>query len=609
MQSGVFITYSEVIGELPNEYEVSQTIASLNKKDTFFFLSMINNFLALYPLTYNEEKYVYLQRFLSTHLFSSDVYNKLAKYVEDTSLVSRPIFHRPTVLFLMKRVLLEAKDEGGLEPGKNSLERYILGEVCLKLGDLLVSEEQQARTRSDNPTEEKESERILSELLTQMLPFSELMNPPEFSRSLARTNRYLNLSKEYSKATFDDKSMLDFFESKRGISLDTFLQMTTGIYGALIVHDVKDFIERPQEFNIRKSSHFSNLNYDKVQIESFFSLLAQTFEALNETLKNSPISKELFEQFDYTTFRKYPLFYLSEDIVTSCDASFLIEKFSFGLYHTVLNLLLEFGKNPEPFFSDWGYVFEKYVNETFRAVYPEISGRFHANAFFETKSEKEGFDGLLEYPTALIAMEYKSGLLNAKAKYSGKAEILLKEMATKFGCSTNRSAIKQLCSKIEFLFHTDAFKRQKLRNLDFPNVNNIYPVLIVNELSLEFGLAHWRLRTWFEKELGERSILKSVKVHPLMVMTIEDLENLIPYLDAEDFTFLEFAQYYSRLEYMRFSWWLVKEHWYEPMTTLMDVLSRFRKENKISRRPNQHMQNEFEKFINEMSEHFESEGD
>jgi len=604
MLTSVFITYSEVMGEKPDEDEVSQSISLLNKKDTFFLLSMLNNFLALFPPNHNEQKFADIQRFLAINLFRPDIYNKVRRFVENVSLVSRPIFHRPSILFLMKRVLLEAKDEGGLMPGENHADRRILGELCLKISDLLVTDEQQARTESENPLEENESERILNELLTQMLPVSELMNPPDFFDALARTNEYLKLSQSRSKAVFDGETISSFFESKRGISPKTFLQMTFGVYGVLLTHDLKDFIDRPQEFNIRKSIHFSNVDYDHNEVRSFFVLTAKSYESLAQATNDNPLKGDLSEQYDFTTFRKYPLFYLSDDVLTTCDASFLVEKASFGLYHTILNLLIENGRNPEPFLTEWGYVFEAYVNQTLRTIYPEISGRFHANSFFDTKSEKEGFDGLLEYANALIPMEYKSGLLNTRAKYGGRAETLLKEMGSKFGRTSNRSAIRQLATKIELLFHKTETERRKLRGLDFPHVVNIYPTLIANELSLQFGLAHWRLRRWFEQEISERQIRESVKVHPLMVMTIEDLENIIPYLESDDFTFLEFAQYYSHLEYVRFSWWLIREHWYEPMTTLMEVLSRFRKERGIDHRPNQHVQKRTEDFLDEMSARF-----
>lgn len=602
--TSVFITYLEVTGQKPDRNEVSLLIASLNKRDTFFFLSMLNNFLALFPPIDNEQTFADIQRFMARNLFSPELYNKVRQFVENVSLVSRPIFHRPSILFLMKRVLLEAKDEGGLTPGENHADRPSLGELCLKISDLLVTDEQQALTESENPLEENESERVLNELLTQMLPVSELMNPPNFFDALSRTNQYLNVSEARSKTVLDGKTISSYFEASRGLSLKTFLQMMSGVYGVLMVHELKDFIDRPQEFNIRKSVHFSNLDYDENEVKSFFDLTARSYEGLVQETKDNPLREGLLEQYDFTTFRKYPLFHLSEDVITTTDASFLAEKASFGLYHTILNLVRENGLNPEPFLSEWGYVFEQHVNETLRVVYPEISGRFHTNSFFDTKEEQEGPDGVLEYATAIIPMEYKGGLLNVKAKYGGDAETLLREMDSKFGRASNRSGIKQIARKIELLFHRELTERKRLKGLDFSTVVNIYPTLVVNELSLQFGLTHWRLRQWFEKEISERQIVESVKVHPLMIMTIEDLEGLIPYLEADDFTFLEFAEFYSRLEYVRFSWWLIREHWYEPMTTLNQVLSKFRKERNIEYRQNKHVDKGWDDFLAELFARF-----
>lgn len=201
------------------------------------------------------------------------------------------------------------------------------------------------------------------------------------------------------------------------------------------------------------------------------------------------------------------------------------------------------------------------MNNIFTDIYPETSNRFHPNTFFDTKTERECFDGIVEYPNSLIVIEYKGGLLNTKAKYAGDVSLLLDELGKRFGCSKRDAAVKQLTTKIELLFHSNQENRLKIRNLDFPNVENIHPVLIANDVSLQFGLAHWRLREWFKSEINGKNIEKTVSVTPLMVLTIEDLEMIAPYLEAEDFTLLEFVRFYSKLEYMRFSWLLNSDHW------------------------------------------------
>lgn len=608
MSNHTYITYSEIIGHKPNENELANLIASLNKEAAFRFLAMINNFLALFPINFDEAKYVDIQSFLAFNLLDTELFEKVNTFVKDISLVERPIFHRQQILILMKRILLESSNKGEINPDNSREAKNTIGKLCLMISDFTVSAEQEKRTESDNPLADEESKRILSELLTQMLPVIELVNPPELSAAVVRTQEYIHLFNKHFSEIFDGKSLSPFFESLTGITLERFLQMTIGVYASLI-KELNEFIDNPANFNIRKSTFFSNLNYSKDEIAGFYKLTTIKFEELNLELENNPLRTQLQPQYDFIVFRKYPIFYLSEDILTCVDASFLVEKVSIGLYHTILNSFIDNKVRPEPFFQCWGYVFEKYVNNIFREIYPlsVLSNRFHPNTFFDTKTERECFDGVVEYPNSLIVMEYKGGLLNTKAKYSGDVNSLLNEMSKKYGNSEKDAAIKQLSTKIELLFHSNYENRLRIRDLEFPNVVNVYPVVIVNEISLAFGLAHWRLKGWFEEEMKTKSVENSIFVKPLMVLTVEDLEMLSPYLEAEDFTLLEFIQFYSDLEYIRFSWFLIREHWYEPTTSIKEVFYKFREYREIAFRRNQKIQDRFDNFMNEIMALFKTD--
>lgn len=607
MSAHIYITYSEVFGRKPQESEINAVIASLDKDATFRHLSMINNLLALYPIDFNKKKFTEIQTRLAIDWFDKDTYEKLRRYVEDVYLTDRPIFHRQQILLLMKKVLLGAADDGGLNPDVSLDARKILGKLCLMISDLTVTAEQEQKTQSDNPYSEEETERVFNELLTQMISVIELFNPPEISASTIRTQELIQISNSEYPELFEGKTLAAYFESLSGISFERFLQMIMGVYAALITKELKELIDKPENFNIRKSNYFQNLNYSEAEVYEFYKLTSIKYEDLILEMENSPLRSSLLPQYDFTVFRKYPLFHLSNDILTFTDFTFLIEKASFGLYYTILNILQENNIHPKMFFQNWGYIFEKYVNKIFRGIYPVLSNRFHPNTFYENKQQIEAFDGIVEYPTALIVMQYKGGLLNAKAKYSGDADILLDEMNDKFGTKKNKSGINQLAINLERLFNSDVNKRSKIRSLEFPNTRVVYPILIVNELSMGFGLAHWKLRGWFEKAIESKNITADIKVNSLMILTIEDLEMLESYLEAEDFTLLEFAQFYSTLEYVRFSWFLIKEHWYEPMTSLREVFYRFRKDRNIEFRPNKKIQSKFDTFMSQFKLSFKDE--
>jgi hypothetical protein len=607
MSDHTFITYKEITGNRPSESVFERQIATLNKETAFKYLSNINNFLALFPISLDESKFAYIQKFLAYNLFDQELHAKLFDFLGDTSLVIRPIFHRQQVLLLMKMILLRASNDRGISPNDSSEARNLIGVLCLMASDLTVSKEQEQRTESQHPHSDEESERIFNELLVQFLPVFELNNPPEISSATVRTLEYIRLSHEHFAETFGGKTLSSFFESLTGISLEQFLQLIFGIYASLITKNLEELIDNPANFNVSKSEHFSKLDFSEATIESFYKLTSIKYEEIISELETSQLRNILQLQHDFTVFRKNPIFHLSQNILTVVDFSFLVEKVSIGLYYTILNVLNENELDPQDFFQHWGYVFEKYVNNVFRDIYPALANRFHPNTFFDTKTEKECFDGIIEYPNSLLVMEYKGGLLNTKAKYSGDVNLLLDEMGNKYGITKKDSAIKQLTTKIELLFHVDGAKRSKIRNLELLPVANVYPIIVLNELSMGLGLAHWRLRKWFKKEINTKTIDERISVKPLLVLTIEDLEMLIPYLEADDFTFLEFAEYYSTLEYIRFHWFLIKKHWYEPMTDMRKVFDKFRQDKNIVIRPNQKRQLKWENFKNEIESLFKAE--
>jgi hypothetical protein len=69
MSNDTYITYQEVFGEKADKSFLTAIIASLNKKSSFCQLSMINNFLTLFPINLDKHKFIYIQGFLASNLF------------------------------------------------------------------------------------------------------------------------------------------------------------------------------------------------------------------------------------------------------------------------------------------------------------------------------------------------------------------------------------------------------------------------------------------------------------------------------------------------------------------------------------------------------------
>ncbi len=608
MSESVLVGYSTVFQtEKPTEADLTDILKNFHLENTFGFLTMISNLLALFPTTFDETKSAEIHLLLSSSLLTRQQQKLVSKDFPEIPPLPRSIFNRWQVLFLMKKLLQHATNDGLQDPnlGDDPTSRYHLGTTCLIANDLFVDVEQERRMEELDPSKYGNSERVLDELLTQLISTTELFNPPEISRALARNLLYIEISESDDFSTsINGVSLSELFAKTTGLSLRKFLEMVVAVYASLITKSPEDLIDNPANFNIRRDGYFANLNYEKEELEAFFRLMSISISELQQKLATLDTTQGLKDIYDFTLFRQFPLLNISVDILTPIDVSLLTEKVTSGLYHTVFTAIRNAGFDPSDFFQVWGKIFERYVNSIFAKVYPPLTNRFYPNTYFDTRTEREAFDGIVEYPSALVVMEYKGGTLNARAKYSGEVGQLLDDIDRKFGVGRKDSGINQLVTKIQLLFDSDPNKRLTIRNLAFPYVRMIYPVLIVNDLSLQFGLANWKLKTSFDQARLELQLSPEIDVGRLLVLTIEDLEVIAPHLEAEDFTLFDFVSYYSQQEYIRYSHWLTYDHWFHPMVTVRDTLRRFLHERKLDHRNDTWLSEKFEIFIDQIKSSF-----
>jgi hypothetical protein len=221
----------------------------------------------------------------------------------------------------------------------------------------------------------------------------------------------------------------------------------------------------------------------------------------------------------------------------------------------------------------------------------EEIGRFYDSPKWQSpkaRRGKEAFDGALDCGDALIVMEYKGKYLELSAKYSGRREALLEDLDARFG-----EGVRQLAQNLEIVFNNDPAQERHTFSETSENgdvvleysleaarrVKRIYPVLIVQDFSLQIGFANRELRNSFESEIANRHIDPEL-VKPLSLLTAEDLENLLPYLDQVSFT--DILDEY------------VQPH--EPIFRFRHIFSQFLKRKGIGRRPNEWIDRKFDEL-------------
>lgn len=515
-------------------------------------LAMLNSLLSFVEMRSERAKRV--QGFLFTNLFDDKLFELAQKRFGREQMDERPIFHRQQLLTTMRNVLLKATDDGALDPNKGEVQkaRFALGTVAAMFNDIIQPVEQMKRLEPN--AGEADRERIHDELFVQLLPTVELSNPPDPGRAIIRNREYLRIFEEQS-ARFvfaDGGSLATKFESGAGVAIDRYLKLLYCIWARYEIESesIENLIKEPQRFNVSREETFSQMDVSPEELSAVFSLVAADIDELADRVRTEVNHEGLLQHHGFREFRERPLVYTNDTrrIATVLDMGFLIEKMS-GIFHTIGEVFRgdpaqqsdEARADYENFIRRyWGEVFEIYTNERLGEVFKWSAKHFQASPIYDTPKRKRGeqaFDGLINYGGAVVAIECKGKFLKLEAKYGEDRELLMADLDKRFG-----KAARQLAENIELCFneHSKDRARFSVKNKDgrptltltdeeTDNFSSIYPLVVVQEQALRIGFANRWLRNLFKSEIVRRSV-DLARVRPLSLITIEDLEEVLPYL-------------------------------------------------------------------------------
>lgn len=541
------ISYHRLYDKKVPESEFNDLISSFAKRPTFFLLSNINSLISFYVDSPGEEalkKADYVQRFLIHNLTDEMTRALIMVEMENLPLLKEgPVFHRQQLLMVMKMLLAKAKDDGPVDPNNDLAGRHQLGKLCLAINDHLLTTEQEEQLKDRGGDQERQ--RIHDELFSQFIYSAELRDIPDVYSSTVRNTEYIRIF-ERDRARFPflgGLSLSERFAELKGLDLERYLWMIFGVHRVYddLAENPDTFIDNPGHHNIGKATVFSKMNLSAEEIDAFFKLTTTTFEELTEQIRESAANQSGIKfRNDFTIFRNRPLVYTKaeKDAAACIDFGFLSEKVSLSLYHMILNTLEGQPDRTDFLRRYWGDVFEIYVNERLRDVFPFKTKRFFSSPMFDVpKRSDQAFDGALIEGDTLIVMEHKGKYLTLDAKYTGDRDLLKRQFNEKYGL-----AAQQLAESLEKVFNGDISKRLTFSDRDsngeilnqfgldrIKKISRIYPIVVVQDFSLQLGFASWNLRDIFSEEIGKRNIDQSL-IKPLTVLTIEDLEAILPYL-------------------------------------------------------------------------------
>jgi hypothetical protein len=208
------------------------------------------------------------------------------------------------------------------------------------------------------------------------------------------------------------------------------------------------------------------------------------------------------------------------------DPVFFGEKISVGpLFHLLP------GGNANKVFGAFGKAFEDYANGILRRMYPDrpvLASRLRCGVEARDSGGRDfEIDAVLDYVPQAVVFEQKAAWLRDEVVL-GDIEIWIEQIRSRYGISSTRTGgkkerpkgVAQLAQIVRRIIDGNGGAAQPI----FDGVSAIHPVLLVHDTRLNAPAYGTFLDAEFRRLLG--SDPKDKRVMPMVIMTIDDLENL-----------------------------------------------------------------------------------
>jgi hypothetical protein len=430
--------------------------------------------------------------------------DRLRMFENSKSLATMPIiFHRAACLIAMKLALACA--DVGTE--RHHVTAHEIGEITLLVNDFLRKEHE----FTDDP-----------ELLLEFLANWDLTNPPNIASGYARTNVIIGdiiQSRSPEITTRRDRLGIDLRVFSGGCSLTEVTALSFFLYSVMASSAKEGGTPSYQPATLP-----DRLKIDKTKISSFLAIHSRTLEQFTSCFSLSTPDQaaftELLKQDEYLhdmkEFRRTPILNLSPDSHVMLDARFAAELASSGVYW---DLLLRYDSNADR--SDvaalWGYAFENYCERLLKTE-KRFANRLSFQLPYVAGGKKTNIDAMLDNGRTVVLFEFKSSRLRSDQVRSRDIKKAEGEFDRKF---TGRRGQSQLAR------HARAAVSGDIPQLVGRRPLRVFPVLVADDSLLSSVSVNRYIDAKFQKSLGT---VQQGLVAPLTVLTIEELEELLPYV-------------------------------------------------------------------------------
>ena len=361
-------------------------------------------------------------------------------------------------------------------------------------------------------------------MLVNSIPFQEysINEAPE-----VYTKHIIVRSKEFLRLLQEDTSKLninDIFFQTTGLTLQKYQNLILLIFTYYWNYTAEEICRQDI---LEDKSLFFNPNGQSDDFTPLYQKLLPLISVSIDDLKNKvPKNPKFIDEF--LLWRDKPLLKINEDRVICVDFTFLLDKLLTGAYWFIRKRCLSDKKEKGTFERLWGDVFENYaasiIQRGFDAQNSSKQERFIIKPIYDQKGIAECADVAVCCDDTLILFECKSTILSAECKFNGDFN--------KFdnGIKSVNSGIKQLGRAVQNLGNSTTDLRKYVKDIDICKIKNIYPVLVLSDRIFSGLFMNHVLDLKFQSEVQHNYLMKHIKVMPLTVLTIIDLELLEPYI-------------------------------------------------------------------------------
>jgi hypothetical protein len=507
----------------PTLREVVQLAKTMNRDAGVKVLAQMNLFLGVATVQEDLERDPDARWKAQERMIAATVSERRLRQLQNklgnAHLRENIVFHRAQLMAAIRLVGLFGDATRG-NPLETHGDAAVLTELALAINSLMDF--------GPAPGSPVQTVRYLAPI---MAPARELDDIPRIDNALVRSSRMLGdlLAKRSAMPGAKDLEQLFVFLTK-GFSFEAFQTVMFGVF-----------------------AYFQSLSLDSLprfQREAF----------LNPYAPGGIVSPGIFEQFlgnlsidasdlpgmlppiqderslllNNTFFREHPVWRYSPEAYLCVDLCFVVEKLASGLYWAV-NRALDTKERKYEFSSLWGQLFEDYVLTLLRHAIPPASRRLIENPFYK-RPYVEAFDAVILEDTNAIVIQIKGTFAKVAGKYSGDFRPFFEALSEKFG-NLRGAAIRQTRSNVRLTFGLP--RRRELPDVPVRAVRVVWPVIVVLEPILGFGLASRILVERFIKRMDRLVPQAYTSIRPPVFMQIEDLEMVVQHVRDGDFTFVD----------------------------------------------------------------------